>query len=306
MKRTPHPTHFRDPRGFSLIELLVVISLISIMVGLSFPTLSALREGNKIAAATNTVSVAVDAARFLAITSNDFTLTGLPGGYPGSYDGSAIIFTPSGECRLVVNDQAAQNGAGRFYELYDQDPTYPSFPEKRNAFKDVPGRDYIIMPPGTDVAGMRRNGPVTATDPGIVFIAPPFAVMFDENGRQVSRGNSGSTLGAVYYDANQNGRYTGSSRPGTYDPDDWDARQTAVDQVGAGTATDIDRRRYELPFEEIESVQAVAVYNRDAFDQLVPGGWAAGSDDDIYAFMTDPENAQVLFFSRGTGVVIRN
>ena len=312
------PPRLRGRRAFSLVELLVVLTVIAIAVGITFPLLNVLRQGGRISAATNTVSVAVDAARLLAVTSDKFTITGLPTGQQATYDGTAVIFTPSGECRLVVNDQLAQDGAGDYYELSDQvsgTPVYMSYPNRINAYKDVPGRDYIALPPGTGIAGMRRSG--SGGFASLEFLAPPFAVAFDEEGRLVSL-DPVIENGAIFYDANNDGIYdftAGSARSATYNPDAWDARLNAVPQVGAGTATDTDRRRYQLPpFERIETVQSLAVYNREAFDNAGLD-WANPAQDDnlnsipdITEFLTDPnsDNAEVLFFSRGSGVVIRN
>lgn len=297
MKATP-PYPSQRSLGFSLIELLVVISIIGIMVGLSFPVIGAMREGSRIEAATNTVSVAVDAARSLAVSSNDFGVGPISGSYAGTYDGTAVIFTPSGECRLVVNDERAVNGSGLFYELYDQDPMYPGYPNTRNAYKDIEGRDYIIMPSGSAVAGLRMG--TTAQ-----FVAPPFAVTFDEDGKAVARGSSGTVDGAVYYDGNANGAVTGTGRSGTYNPDDWDARLSSANAIRVGSGSTDDRYRYELPFEQIESCLAVAVYDQQKFEEAGLT-WGSSTNAQIFAFMTDEDNAKVLFFSRATGVVIRN
>ncbi len=306
------PTRLCGLRAFSLVELLVVLTVIAIAVGITFPLLNVLRQGGRISAATNTVSVAVDAARLLAVTSDKFTITGLPTGQQATYDGTAVIFTPSGECRLVVNDQLAQEPAGDYFELSDLATAHPAYPNRINAYKDVPGRDYIAMPPGTGVAGMVRV-PTSPTASELRFLPPPFAVVFDEEGRLVSL-DPNVFNGAIFYDRdNTTPDYELRDRTDPaiipYDPDTWDARINTVAQVGGGAATDINRTRYELPFDQIETVQSIAVYNAEAFENAGLD-WANTSPamrNRIEAFMTaGDDNAEVLFFSRGSGVVIRN
>ncbi|MBB6431471.1 prepilin-type N-terminal cleavage/methylation domain-containing protein [Algisphaera agarilytica] len=285
-------------RGFTLIELIVAIAIIGLMVGLSFPVLQTMQQSSRVSSATNTVSVAVDAARSLAATENNFAIGVLPGGLTGNYDGTAIIFTPSGECRLVVNDQLAVNGAGNPLELL----TPP-----KNGYRDIEGRDYIILPKGTGVAGMRRNTNATSIN-GLVFVPPPFAVAFDENGKLIVGTASASSDRAVYYDKDADGDYTtGDGRPGGYNPDDWDARINP----GVATVGDIsdpkNRLRYELPYEQIETVTAIVIYDKQTFD-VDTGGWGSASAADIQAFMTQDDDtlAKIFFFSPTTGAIIRN
>lgn len=297
----------RTCRGFTLIELLVVISIISIMVGLTFPVLSAMQSGSRVSAATNTVSVAVDAARSLAQTENNFAIGVLPGGATGTYDGTAVIFTPSGECRLVVNDQTAISSSGGSPSLE------VGFVSSRNGYKDIEGRDYIALPKGAGVAGMIRSGDSSDIF-DLRFLPPPFAVAFDENGRLIARAFSataGTIDGSVYYDADGDTFYrtatTGNgARPSPYDPDVWDAGQNNVPTVG-DIADPKDRLRYELPFERIETVVAIVIYDKQTFEETVPNGWN-GTTAAINTYMTQDNDdlAKVMFFSPSTGTIIRN
>lgn len=299
-----HPTTATPrSRAFSLIELLVTISIIAAMVGLSFPLIGAMRDAGRVASATNTVSVAVDAARFLAVTENGFSIGTLPGGQTGTYDGTAIVFTPSGECRLVVNEQQAYSTGGTSLEVGYTGVT-------RNGYIDVEGRDYIIMPSGSAVAGMRRTGSAADVS-GLTFYAPPFAMAFDENGKLVAKSTSGTVDGNVYYNSDGAANFNvGSTRPNNYDPDASDARLTNVGTTGSVSTPD-DRLRYLLPFEAIEAVQAIAIYDQQAFREAGLD-WStyqtnATMAGNINAFMTqNNEQAKVFFFSPTTGSIIRN
>lgn len=295
-------------RGFSLIEMLVVISIIGILAGITFPIIAALQEGSRTSGAVNTVSVALDTARNFATRSvtagfDDVNQDGTAGDLnDGSgYSGAAALFTPGGEIRIVENNPFARfSGAGGSYLELELD----NGNGVHNGYKDVPGRDYIVLPDQVGVAGVRRINAST-----LEYIAPPFAMRFDNNGLLVNRAGSGGSGpfaedGHVYYDSNTDGRIQASgsgfnlSNPfkvANYDnPIAWDWRGNPT---GLAELVGSPPKRL-LPYEQMETVIILTVFDLTEFQNA--GGWGQA---DIDGWMKD--NARYLFFSKATGVVAR-
>ncbi len=270
----------RDANGFTLPEMLLVLSIAAILIGLSLPMLGAMRRDAGRAAAVSAVSAATNAAHIYndRLQPTDKDAAGFPP-YPigANHSGTAALFTPSGKIRLVVNDQGASRVPG------STDPADYLEPSE-NGYRDIGDLDYVTIPSGGAVAGVIRTGS------GLEMVPPPFAVGFTSAGHLAMDGR------AVVYDANYDGAYnSANSRPSNYDPDAWNGR------LSGGPALDATTGRYPLPFEHIETVTAVLVYDaghfRDAGLTWADGDAAARRDWFL-------ENGRAINFSPLTGLAI--
>ena len=322
---TPNPP--RRPAGFTLIEMLVTISIIVVLAGITFPVVSELQGGSRLSSAINTITIGLDTARnfadregvagFIGLEDNQ-SPTAVTGN--GEYSGAALLFTPGGDLRVVVNDPRAAYASGnRLLEFYDSGAAgYPALPSpETNGYRDAPGRDYIQIPDRVGVVGLFRN------PGGLEYLAPPFAIRFDNDGRLIARSDSSSGIdGHVYYDADGDGNIVLGDDRGTYGTSDdvtsddsplrWDWRSNPAGVPMIGTQS-----KRVLPFEKIETVIAVFVFDAQQFQAEL--GWAgadaeAGTDDngiddgdgidDLTEWMD--ANATPLFVSRYTGTVLRD
>ena len=287
-------THRRTSRsGFTVPELIVVLSVAIILLGSLAPALSALRSSTQMQVAINTVSVAVTAARAYTSVNAVNDLDGIDPQFSGlKYSGTAILFTPAGELRLVENDQWAKDGSsggGKYLQ------------PNRNGYADVPNRDYIKLPRDVGVVGIARRRPGPN---GLLLLTPPFAIRFDPNGGLIAAQPS-SPQRVVYYDGNYNDQYkvTGK-RPDSYNPDEWDPNSPGYDSTHWNTTANL----HELRFEEIEAVVGVVIYSKR---ELREAGWnhtatgTTGNSINSNASVWIRENGTVLFFSRYSGALIK-
>ena len=280
-------TSRRAARGFSITELLVSISLIGLLIGITFPVISVMTSSSRVEAGLNVVGMASDVARQWVQAeawANDASTT-----QPvlEQYSGTAALYCPTGEIRIVINDRNAQDGSN-----YIEDVS----PEQ-NGYKDLDNVDYIKIPNGVGVAGIHKD-PNTGA---VRFIAPPFAIAFNELGQL----NYGDASGYIYYDADADSpsRYERSStRPAGYDPFEWRGYDSATNATPMAGSL-----KKELPFEAIECVPGVIVYSSEEFDQALLDFDGGGS---VTLASTEgqwlKENGQTVFFSPHTGVVLRD
>ncbi len=163
--------HFRF--AFTIVELLVVLSLMGILVTLAWPTLQNLTGSNRLESAVGSVSVAAKAMRNLATRPFPSAADEVTN---AAYDGTAMVFirepgTLDLRIRLTYNNQhAKRTSTGEFLE---------SLIPARNGFTDLHGitdfgvPDPIRIPNGMAVAGIIAP---TSTDPHLVDL--PFALRF--------------------------------------------------------------------------------------------------------------------------------
>jgi prepilin-type N-terminal cleavage/methylation domain-containing protein len=283
---THRPASRRSPRGFSIIELMVSVSIIALLIAIAFPTISALTGSSRVEAGLNVAGMSADVARQWVQAerwANDGSTT-----QPTleEYSGTAALFSPTGEIRIVKNDRNARDAGGAYLE----DDAAP----QRNGYRDLDQVDYIQIPRGVGIAGIFK-------DPNnggrVAFLAPPFAIAFNELG-QLSFGDGN---GLIYYNSDgvTPARYnTGQDRPNGYNPSEWvsDAERFAPDNF-----------TLLLPFEAIECVPGVIVYDADEFEAAgltFDGGGAAVRGSDEANWLED--NGRTIFFSPHTGVALRD
>ena len=277
----------RTRRGFSLIELLMTISIIGFLIGVSFPILGALKNSGRIETGVNTVSMASDVARQWVEQSK--WAPDVAGGVPNArYSGTAAIFCPTGEIRITANTANAVNINNGFLEEISP------VGHGHNGYSDIPSRDYVLTPPGSGMIGIARRANGTS------LIAPPFAIVFDQNGH-MTQGGMGQSRGLIYYDANYDGKYdirANAGRSGSYIPEDWSREAAPLDSTNT---------RRILPFEGIDTVVGVIVYNKKAFKGAgfsLAGGGKISPDSNAGDWLR--ENGSILFFSPHTGVALRD
>ena len=277
-------------RGFTLVELLVVVSLIGIALAITIPALNIALSSGARASGVNTVSVGATMARALARREVGRVSTG---SIDADYSGAALLFTPAGQIRLVENELVAIDSSGT--------PLEEGASDDHNGYGDVPDVDYIPFRGDTRVLGVTRRSATTGVD--LELLPPPFAIRFDERG-SLAVGEENADL--VIYDADYDGNYdTSDDRPSGYAPEAWNPNRGAnhanLQQVEG---------RWTLPFEQIESVIGVLVFSADDFrgagfdlteDKYdLNDGSAPG---DAAAWILD--NATPMLFSRATGNPIK-
>lgn len=293
----------RRNAGFTLVELLTSVFLIVVIMLIIFPVVGALKNGSRVEAGLNTVSLSADVARAWSTASlpqADLGSDPVTPVFGATYSGTAAIFCPTGEVRIVINDQRAVDTGGVFLEApLPSRPSLNGYRDFRTANGARTDLDYISIPTGTGICGIYRN------NTGAHLIAPPFAVAFDRDGQMIPGANIGSGARVIYYDANYDGAYNLAqvrSSLGGYNPTDWDGLPGSNNDTA--NATTLVK---PLPFEAIETVVGVIIYDaKDAktagFDFSGGGDYAEGSAG--YDWLR--ENGTAVFFSPGSGVALRD
>lgn len=241
----------RAHHGFTLIELIVAISIIALLVGLAMPFVAAMSNYSRVEAGINTVGVAVQAAR--AYVDRERTYITDPISEVGQFRGIAIIFSPAGEIRIAKHDPSAVDTSGDLLHL-QLDGTIP---DPHYGFRDIPNREYISIPDRVLIQGVIRDSISDAP----VLLDPPFAIRYDENGHLIAGVDPSATVTAndryVFYDGDHDGSIDiNDDRPGGYTIDDftWDFDDTPEFQ------------RYKLPFEKLEAVSAIRITDTQTGD----------------------------------------
>ncbi|MBX2850639.1 MAG: prepilin-type N-terminal cleavage/methylation domain-containing protein [Phycisphaeraceae bacterium] len=284
MPSTPQTTR-PHAQGFSLIELLVTISIIALLIGITFPSISALIGSNRIESGMNTVGMSADVARQW-VTAETWANDGNPNPTGEIYNGTAALYCPTGEVRIVKNIRSARDGSNYLEEMT---PTL-------NGYADLGHVEYISIPSGVGIVGIERHG----TGNNVRFIAPPFAIAFSEAG-QLSYG----TGGHIYYDSDGDNSYntTSSGRTAGYDPSEWDG-ETGSTNEDFISSTNLKRA---LPFERIECVPGVVIFDMNEYTDAgfdFAGGGRVDLSDPEGQWLND--NGRTLFFSPHTGIALRD
>ncbi|MEM6393779.1 MAG: prepilin-type N-terminal cleavage/methylation domain-containing protein [Planctomycetota bacterium] len=270
-------------RGFTIVEILAVVFIITIVLGVTFPIVSAFRDGSKTSSGITTISTAVDVTRAYATNEirPDLSKSAIPV-LNATYSGTAAIFTPAGQVRITINNQAAEDTAGTRIESI--------VPAQEEAYADHPNLDFVTLTSGTGVVGVARNAA------GLLLYPPPFAITFNAEGVMITEPDT------IIYDSNGDRDYdTGSARPNPYVPADWDRANRPITDFGTAGI------KRELPFERLEVVTAVVVFDLDAFYDEFPNTQTTNWPEDNAAINNwILENGRPLIFSRATGVAFQD
>ena len=86
-------TNMRKHRGFTLIELMVVLAVTGIMLGFGVPRLTAMLQSNRTAASLNSLSAHLNYARSEAVRRNaNITVAALDPGFPAQWHRGWVVF----------------------------------------------------------------------------------------------------------------------------------------------------------------------------------------------------------------------
>lgn len=286
----------RSPAGFTIVELLAVIFIIALVMGIIFPVIGAMKNGSRVTAGLNTVSMSSDVARqwVKQLQWAPDTAGNAPN---GRYSGTAAIFCPTGEVRIVRNNPIALDQNGRYLE--EGSSFGYAAGHGVNGYQDRTDIEYIAIPQGSGLAGVYRN------DSGVHLIAPPFAIAFNENGHMVQGADAGNGARVIYYDGDFDGEYeigdVRSNVSGGYSPSDWDGGKGSNNENPHATLL-----VKALPFDAIETVSGVIVYDESEFKAAGFSFDGGGVIDPGPAYDWLRENGETVFFSPHTGVALRD
>lgn len=276
--------------GFTLIEMLVVLSIMAIIAGMLWPVAGAIQRATSTASSSHTVAVAVETARFIdqedAVPDAGSATDSSGNSYTKRWAGTAALFTASGQIRFVECNQNATDASGANLQDFNLLGNHVYY-----GYSDVSGRDYVTLPSGRGIVGIIRTGGGTN---GLHLITPPFAVRFDKAGQLVS-GTTGSDL--VFYDGdfNVNGYYDiATNRQNTYGGGKTYPTKSSL-WVPANSG-------YRTAFNSIETVIGVVLFDPTGINL---------SDTDNNGYLSSTQQSaimskgKVLLFNRYTGASIR-
>ncbi len=169
----------RHVSGFSLIELLVVISLIALLTGISFPVLRILLSSTAINTAEGQVNNALTAARVFATQNKPFVNARPIGGAlrtsndnGDGFSGAIVLFANDNTLRVCENDENARDPGATVPWLEFMSP-------RRNGYTPVPDLEDSRLSGRVQALGIVRTGS-GAFD--VRLVPPPFAIRVDRNG----------------------------------------------------------------------------------------------------------------------------
>jgi prepilin-type N-terminal cleavage/methylation domain-containing protein len=267
-------------RAFTIIELMVAISIIGILIAITIPVVGAMGKGTRTSSAVNSISVGVQVARYHATRQiNAFDIDGV-NFVP--YRGAGLVITHANEARVVEHHLAGRSSASG-------NPFMQLIGAGLCGYRDVSGVEYLRLPKNIVIVGVGRNSTGAA---GLKLLPPPFMLRFDQYGRLLT-GNSSSPDRMGWYDGNGDGFYNttaAGNRPASYTPP-------------TTFAWDTTNNRYELPFERMDTVMGVYVVENDGTLDL--SGNADGLTDNA-TINRIKADGKLIMFSRYTGNPLRN
>ena len=254
--------------GFTAVEMVLVIFVIVLLAGISTMGINQMFVSSRQGNAELMSTAAVAQARTFAVRPSQVVSMN------GEYQGAAALFTPSNEIRLITHDDRVKDNSPNFTYLYQRGKVgYVDLVDPKT------GRtfDYIEMPENIGVVGITRG------NSGFQLITPPFAVRFNRHGVIVAAKTADDT-NIIHYDGDYT-EYDNAQFPPVYEPTVSTTRTRALPISPPGSpydpgafdpeSNDYDpssfdpwdekRERYKLPFEVIETVLGIVVYDKSAF-----------------------------------------
>jgi len=163
------PFHSRIARGFTLVELLVVVAIVSALAALLVPALGTISNGGGMSSAVTGISGLLEQARAYSMGNNTYV-------YVGIQEVNAIssnsVPAASGTGQLVIAVVASQNGT-RPYTTLATTPITPSLVnpgigmiDKIHSFAGV-----HLVSPSAAMNGPNMTGRPTATSASVVDIS---------------------------------------------------------------------------------------------------------------------------------------
>lgn len=264
-----------NSRGFTLIELLTTIFLISLVLGLTFPTLRATVRSSSVDMAIGQINSGVSAARVFATRDRPFLVARRVGASirtasanGDGFSGAICLFTPAGALRVLENDENARdNGlpnADGWLEM--------QFPPL-NGYRPIDGLDEIRMPGRVQTLGIVRTG---SGNYDVQLVPPPFAIRFSSAGTLSLGQESPASTDPFRYVFVSPREEIGTSSGTTADSFTQSVLlyDVSEDRGNAGATVDLDlfgrggtertgTGRIALPFSAVETVSGVLVIDPD-------------------------------------------
>ncbi|HVS70643.1 MAG TPA: prepilin-type N-terminal cleavage/methylation domain-containing protein [Phycisphaerae bacterium] len=161
----------RSPRAFTLIEVMVVISIIVILLAVSIPTIKALTTGSREAQAVNLIRSYLVNARALAMREHHLV---------------GVVFFEEDPNNHKLADSPPANTSQTAMQLIMEDPDQSQFLPGKNLGFIYYSRDRQYLPRGVQVALLNDDATKTMTT-GDESSGVARCILFDQNGQMVLR-----------------------------------------------------------------------------------------------------------------------
>jgi prepilin-type N-terminal cleavage/methylation domain-containing protein len=162
----------RDVRGFSLIELVLVVAILAILGGIAVPTITSMMAGMRVSSAARLVERELQTARMRAVSANRAMRVRFNCPAVGQYRLVEVIGTPSVPAPADADGQAATRCNETSYPYPDSDTSWftaPNYDGPLNRLDSnvvfVAVRTLEFWPDGTVHADTGAGNPWPAVAP---------------------------------------------------------------------------------------------------------------------------------------------